>query len=84
VPGLVLTDRRLLLENRDPLAGAAHQELARRRQADDAAADDHDVVPLLGHRPLPSVLEEEWYRSSERQAASSDSVAGGASGTPLR
>src|SRR5205814_186838 len=50
VTGLVLTGGRLLFEDRDPLAGPAHQQLTSGRQADDAAAHHHDVVPVLGHR----------------------------------
>src|SRR5262249_27469903 len=45
VPGLMLPDRRLFLEDRDARARSPHEKIARRGEADDAAPHDHDVVP---------------------------------------
>jgi hypothetical protein len=43
VAGLVATDLRLLLEDREPLPRPTPQQLHRRRQSDDPAADDGQV-----------------------------------------
>jgi hypothetical protein len=46
--GLMLGDLRLFLQQQQLDSRTAFDELQRRRQADDAAADDRDIV-LRGH-----------------------------------
>ncbi len=55
VAGLMLADRRFLVEDRQGDPGLAHEELTRRGNAQDAAAHDHDVEP--GHARSPRNLE---------------------------
>ncbi len=49
VAGLVRRELRLLLEDREPHVGMALEQAIGGREADDAAADDREVDPVLGH-----------------------------------